>query len=220
MTLNIEPIGIIRTPYKAPYDAPRQPRVDDRVDEAVVTLFPHRNYEQATGDLHGCDRIWLITYFHRAQGWKPRVLVPRGRVKRGVFATRSPHRPNNIGLTCVELIRVEGLSLVVRGTDLLDETPVLDIKPYIAYADAFPDSRVAWLDEVDVLPAYSVVWSNGIADALDADTRAHVERVLEADPFPHPYRRIEQLDEDTFELAVRDQRFRFVIADTTVTIIA
>lgn len=220
MTITLEPIGVIRTPYTTPYEAPRQPRVDTRVDDARVVLTPHRNYEQALGDLGGCDRIWLITYFDRASGWKPLVLVPRGRTKRGVFATRSPHRPNNLGLTCVELVRVDGLTLDVRGTDLLDGTPVLDIKPYVAYADAFPESRVAWLDELETLPAFEVRWSSGRDRSIDASTRAHIERVLASDPYPHPYRRIEQVGEGLFELAVRDQRFRFVIDDATVTIIA
>lgn len=220
MTITLEPIGVIHTPYTSPYDAPRQPRVDARIDDATVQLFPHRNYEQALADLEGCDRIWLVTHFHRAEGWKPRVRVPRGRVKRGVFATRSPHRPNNIGLTCVELRGVDGLRIDVRGTDLLDGTPVLDIKPYVAYADAFPESRVAWLDEVAVLQVYSVQWQPSALEHLDAATRAHVERVLAADPFPHPYRRIEQVGEELFELAVRERRFRFVINDTTVTIVA
>jgi tRNA-Thr(GGU) m(6)t(6)A37 methyltransferase TsaA len=220
VTISLEPIGIINTPYNAPYDAPRQPRVDDRVDEAVITLTPHRNFEQALDDLDGCERIWLITHFHRAQGWKPRVLVPRGRTKRGVFATRSPHRPNNLGLTCVELVRVEGLSVYVRGTDLLDGTPVLDIKPYVAYADAFPSSTIAWLDDVEALPSYTIVWQNDVLHGGDSELRAHVERVLAADPHPHPYRRIECIDDGLYELAVRDQRFRFRIDDTTVTILA
>lgn len=220
MTISLEPIGVIHTPYTSPYDAPRQPRVDARIDDATVQLFPHRNYEQAVSDLEGCDRIWLVTYFHKAEGWKPRVLVPRGRVKRGVFATRSPHRPNNIGLTCVELVRVDGLQVDVRGTDLLDGTPVLDIKPYVAYADAFPESRVAWLDEVASLPSYNIEWDPSVRQNIDDVTRAHVERVLTADPFPHPYRRIEQITDELFELAVREQRFHFVISDTTVTIVA
>lgn len=220
MTISVEAIGVIHTPYSSPYDAPRQPRVDDRVDDAVVTLYPHRNYEQALSDLEGCDRIWLVTYFHKAEGWKPRVLVPRGRSKRGVFATRSPHRPNNIGLTCVELVRVHGLHVDVRGTDLLDGTPVLDIKPYIAYADSFPESRVAWLDEVAALPAYTVVWAPTVEQRIDPEIRAHIERVLGADPYPHPYRRIEEVGEGLYELAVREQRFRFMILSTTVAIVA
>ena len=75
---------------------------------------------------------------------------PRGpRVKRGVFATRSPHRPNAIGLSAVELVAVEGRSLRLGGTDFLDGTPVLDLKPYVPYADAFPEAKAGWIDEVD-----------------------------------------------------------------------
>ena len=74
---------------------------------------------------------------------------PRGaRVRRGLFATRSPDRPNPIGLSAVQLVRVDGLRLHVRGVDLLDGTPILDIKPYVPYADAFPDARAGWIDEL------------------------------------------------------------------------
>jgi len=139
-------------------------------------------------------------------------------VKRGVFATRSPHRPNPIGLTCVELLSVKGLRLIVKGTDLLDKTPVLDIKPYLAYADAFPESRVRWVDEVDQQPSFKVVWADK-GQALPEDVRTHAERVLAADPFPHPYRRIEQGSNGVSILAVREHRISFVIDDDTVTIL-
>lgn len=217
-SIHLDPIGIIRTPYINKYDAPRQPRVDDRVDEATVELYPHHNYEQALRDVDGCERIWLVTYFDRAPGWKPLVLTPRDRVKRGVFATRSPHRPNAIGLTCVQLVSVKGLRLIVKGTDLLDKTPVLDIKPYLAYADAFPESRVRWVDEVDQQPSFKVVWTDK-GHVYPLDVRTHAERVLAADPFPHPYRRIEQGPDGVSILAVREHRIAFVIDDDTVTIL-
>src|SRR6185437_11868823 len=88
--------------------------------------------------LAGFERIWLLFVFHRSEGWKPLVRPPRGGGKRGVLATRSPHRPNAIGLSAVELVAVEERALRVRGVDLLDGTPILDIKPYVPYADAFP----------------------------------------------------------------------------------
>jgi len=216
--IQLEPIGIVRTPYVNKYDAPRQPRVDQRVDEAYVELHPHRNYEQALRDVDGCDRIWLITYFDRAPGWKPLILTPRDRTKRGVFATRSPHRPNPIGLTCVELVSVKGLRVVVKGTDLLDRTPVLDIKPYLAYADAFPHSQVQWVEQLNQHPTYQVVWSDrGLA--LPVDVREHAERVLSADPFPHPYRRIEQRPDGDYTIAIREYRVSFRVTEDTVTIL-
>jgi len=100
-------------------------------------------------DLQGFDRLWLIFAFHRSEGWKTTVKPPRGGPKRGVLATRSPHRPNAIGLSAVELVGIEGRTLHLRGVDLLDGTPVLDIKPYVPYADAFPEARAGWIDELD-----------------------------------------------------------------------
>jgi tRNA-Thr(GGU) m(6)t(6)A37 methyltransferase TsaA len=105
--------------------------------------------EKVFQDLYGFERIWLIFAFHLSEGWKSSVKPPRGGPKRGVLATRSPHRPNSIGLSAVELIRIEGRTLHLRGVDLLDGTPVLDIKPYVPYADAFPAARAGWIDELD-----------------------------------------------------------------------
>lgn len=216
--ISFTPIGIVHTQYVNKYDAPRQPRVDSRIDNACVELYPYCNYEQALRDVDGCQRIWLVTFFDRAQGWKPLVLTPRDRTKRGVFATRSPHRPNAIGLTCVEVVRVHGRRIDVLGTDLLHGTPVLDIKPYVAYADAFPESNVRWLDELPTQPAYTICWSNPSME-IPQDVRDHAERILSTDPMPHPYRRIEAGPNGTFILAVREHRLSFVIEGQTVTIL-
>lgn len=105
--------------------------------------------EKVLQDLNGFDRVWLIFVFHQSEGWKSSVKPPRGGPKRGVYSTRAPHRPNAIGLSAVELLKIEGRTLYLRGVDLLDGTPVLDIKPYVPYADAFPDSKAGWIDELD-----------------------------------------------------------------------
>jgi tRNA (adenine37-N6)-methyltransferase len=118
------------------------------VAEAIIEFaedFPAAAFR----DLAGFERIWLVFMFHRSEGWKAEVRPPRGGGKRSVLATRSPHRPNSIGLSAVELVGVEAHALRVRGLDLLDGTPILDIKPYVPYADAFPTSRAGWIDEID-----------------------------------------------------------------------
>jgi len=149
-----QPIGFVRSPYARRIDAPHQSSVVEGTEtgdvaEAILELEPAVP-EEALRDLAGFSRIWLIFVFHRSEGWTPLVKPPRGpRVKRGVLATRSPHRPNAIGLSAVELVSVEGSCLRLRGVDLLDGTPVLDLKPYVPYADAFPDSVAGWIDEVD-----------------------------------------------------------------------
>lgn len=146
------PIGYLRSPYARRLDAPHQPTVvaGTATGEAVeATLELTDLPEEALRDLAGFERVWVIFVFHKSQGWAPMVRPPRGRQKRGVLATRSPHRPNSIGLSAVELVAVEGRTLRLRGVDFLDGTPVLDIKPYVPYADAFPDSRAGWIEEVD-----------------------------------------------------------------------
>jgi tRNA-Thr(GGU) m(6)t(6)A37 methyltransferase TsaA len=98
-------------------------------------------------DLEGFDRIWLISFMHlNGVFGRPTVRPPRGGAKRGLLATRAPHRPNPIALSCVELLGVEGRVISVKGLDLLNDTPILDIKPYIGRFDAFPDSSVGWLE--------------------------------------------------------------------------
>ncbi|MBU5635304.1 tRNA (N6-threonylcarbamoyladenosine(37)-N6)-methyltransferase TrmO [Geomonas sp. Red69] len=147
------PIGLLRSPYSRRIEAPHQGTViagTETGDFATATL-ELRDWleEKAIQDLGGFQRLWLIFAFHRSEGWKSNVKPPRGGPKRGVLATRSPHRPNSIGLSAVELVRVEGKTLHLRGVDLLDGTPILDIKPYVPYADAFPDSKAGWIDEMD-----------------------------------------------------------------------
>jgi tRNA (adenine37-N6)-methyltransferase len=147
------PIGFARSPYANRIDAPHQPTVVEGTEtgeaaEAIIEL--EASFPQAClRDLEGFEIIWLLFVFHRSEGWKPLVKPPRGKSKRGVFATRSPHRPNAIGLSAVELVSIEGRTLRVRGVDLLDGTPILDIKPYVPYADAFPRAKAGWIDDVD-----------------------------------------------------------------------
>lgn len=202
--ISIEPIGYVRSPYIAKYDAPRQPGADDRVDEAVIDLLPHRNLEQAVEDLAGFDRIWVIAWFDQATNWKPKVLTPRDRTKRGVLATRSPHRPNPLSLSAVRLVDVKGLTIRVEGLDLLDGTPVLDIKPYIPYADAFPESRTGWLEGLNERQ-YTVDIICDVS-AVDPHVIAHAKRVLGADPFPHPYRRTSLMESGSYMLAYKEWR--------------
>lgn len=151
--LSCDPIAFVRSPYAQRIDAPHQATVVEGTEtqaaaEAVVEFvagFPTAAYR----DLAGFERIWLLFAFHRSEGWKAEVRPPRGGGKRSVLATRSPHRPNAIGLSAVELVTVEEGALRVRGVDLLDGTPILDIKPYVPYADAFPAARAGWIDAID-----------------------------------------------------------------------
>ena len=140
----IRVIGIARTSWRRREDAPHQPTAAPDT-EGVVELAPE--YRAGLADLATCSRIWLIYLFHRSRGWALKVKPPRGGPKRGVFATRAPNRPSQLGLTNVAVTSVDvaaGL-IGVRGIDLLDETPILDVKPYLPMVDAWPDVGHGWL---------------------------------------------------------------------------
>ena len=154
-TVELRPIGIVRSPYTERWGTPRQARVPEAAPHAApregrVELFPDVVPPIALKDLDGFDYAWLICWLHLNKGWNPTVRPPRGpAVKRGLLATRAPHRPNQLGLSAVQVVGVEGHVLHVRGLDILDGTPVLDIKPYVPYCDAFPDASAGWVDALD-----------------------------------------------------------------------
>lgn len=143
----MQAIGVVHSCFKEKYGIPRQAGLVPDATASVELLKPYNRSEALRG-LEGFSHLWLVFVFHRAlsEQWKPTVRPPRlgGNERVGVFASRSPFRPNPIGLSAVELlgVREEGgrLYIDVRGVDLLDGTPVLDIKPYIPYADAHPEA--------------------------------------------------------------------------------
>ncbi len=138
-----------------PYDVPRQGVLTENVGR--IDLVPGHDYATAAQDLEGIERIWLLFLFDRNLGhWRPKVRPPHHTSRKiGVFATRSPNRPNPIGISCVKLLKVNGNRIYIQGHDLLDGTPILDIKPYLPFADAFPDSAVGWIAEPEELYAVS-----------------------------------------------------------------
>jgi len=148
MSYAFEPIGIVHSPFREKFGIPRQPGLAPGAKARLELLAPFDRPEALDG-LEGFSHIWLTFVFHQALGtrWRPRVRPPRlgGNRRVGVFASRSPFRPNPIGLSAVALEGVSGsggkIELLLSGVDLLDGTPVLDIKPYVPYADSIPDAR-------------------------------------------------------------------------------
>jgi tRNA-Thr(GGU) m(6)t(6)A37 methyltransferase TsaA len=224
MRFELTPIGVIRSAYTDKYLAPRQPGVFDADVSAAIELYPGQNFEQALHDLDGIEHIWIISWFDRATSWSPKVLPPRSDRKRGVFSTRAPHRPNPIGLSVARVTRISGRTIEIASTDLLDGTPVLDIKPYVPMYDALPESAAGWIDEVHA-PRYVVHFADDVRDVVRgredmAWVTAHIERVLSHDPYPHPYRRTERVDDDRYVLAVRELRAWYTIDADVVTVYA
>lgn len=166
-------IARIHTPFKTKFGIPRQSGVASDVKGEIVFEPEYREAEAVRG-LEGFSHIWLIWCFSEAvtEKWSPTVRPPRlgGNVRMGVFATRSPFRPNPIGLSSVKLEKIEysperGPVLHVRGADLMDGTPIYDIKPYIAYADSHPDAKGGFTDSSE-FKKLSVTLTEGLSDPL------------------------------------------------------
>ncbi len=151
----IEPVAYIRTDFKEKFGIPRQSGLVKELIAKIVFVPKYRNPDALRG-IEGFSHLWLLFDFSEAHRdeWSPTVRPPRlgGNTRIGVFASRSPFRPNNIGISSVELVRVEesegeGNVLIVKGADLLDMTPIYDIKPYLPYADAHPQAFGGYTDE-------------------------------------------------------------------------
>ena len=128
MALTVRPIGFAHSSYADRHSAPRQPAAARDV-RGEIRLLPSAQFEHALADLESFSHLWVIFWFHLNSHFRPKVAPPRSEQKRGLFATRSPYRPNPLGLSLVKLERVEGHTLYVCDMDLVDGTPVLDIKP-------------------------------------------------------------------------------------------
>lgn len=179
-------IAHIETAYKSKFGVPRQAGLVE--GEARVVFEPEYRVAEAVRGLEEFDYVWLIWQFHLAerQEWSPTVRPPRlgGNKRVGVFATRSPFRPNPVGLSGVRLLRIEpGPVLVVAGADLVDGTPIYDIKPYIAYADSHPDARCGFAQEAP--KTLEVVDDHGLLLQLPEDKRKELVESLRLDPRPH-----------------------------------
>lgn len=218
--IEITPIGIFHSNQVHPYEAGRQP--DEFHSEGVIQLYSGHNFEQALVGLDGCPRIWVIFSFHHNPHWNPMVLPPRGRnTKVGVFATRSPYRPNGIGMSCVKVVAIEKLKITVSGADILDGTPILDIKPYIAYADSFPGIEPQWLSEAKPLTVHfsemalkQLSWleSQGVSQL-----RGFLQHQLEFEPTNSRKKRVKVTDQGAL-LAYRTWRARFHVDDSSVNV--
>ena len=192
-----EPIGVIHSPFTGKFGIPRQPGLVTAA-RCRLELIPPYAREDAFAELDGFSHAWLIFVFHACidGGWRPTVRPPRlgGQRRVGVFASRAPFRPNPIGISAV---RIEGLErskgrlfLHLTGADLLDGTPVLDVKPYVPYADAIPDADGGFACEAPGTPV-SVLFSERAEQAItlydhrgERQLRRLIEQLLQQDPRP------------------------------------
>ncbi len=220
-------IGFFSSDQIEPYQAARQP--DENSLPGIIKLNSGNNFEQALIDLDGCSHIWIIYHFHKNSHWKPMVLTPRSTKKIGVFATRAPYRPNPIGMTVVKLEKIDGLNIFVGPNDLLNETPILDIKPYHPESDLIQNSAIKWLNESGntnlKLKKYKINFSPMATDQLDflnlnqlSEIKTFILRQLEYDPINSDKKRVSE-NSGYWTLAYRTWRIDFILIDTLVSVV-
>ncbi len=238
----ISPIGFLRGGFANSQVAPRQgsyrPSVSAQIE--LESRFEGRpsNFEQALQDLEGFERAWIVFGFHENQGWNPQVRPPRGDgSKRGLFSTRSPHRPNGLGISCVRILKVDAdkRRLEISEHDLLEGTPIFDIKPYVPGADAFQNAKAGWVDAIEAA-AFSVlekVEAQNDLDWLEANgenrLRPFIDEQLRYQPLDTERKRVERFESDSsgatsnaasnlYTIAFRTWRIDFLIDESAQTI--
>ena len=219
----LSPIAVIRTEFPEKFGIPRQSGLADSLRGSVVFLPEYRNRDAFRG-LDGFSHIWLIWGFsaNRNDDWQPTVRPPRlgGNDRMGVFATRSPYRPNPLGLSCVAVDRIDldaedGPVIYVRGADLMDGTPIYDIKPYIRYADSYPESICGYVDCLDE-SKLKVVIPDDIITGMTTDIAKSLHQTLALDPRPSYHN--DPLRE--YGLSFAGYNIRFKVSDGVITVIS
>lgn len=146
LALTVRPVAVMRSPFQYHHGTPRQPGVGTPHDGAIVVK---QGYQNLLRDLDGFSHIWVVFWCNYARGWNDLVVPPRDTQRRGLFATRAPHRPNPIGISVLALRSIERRVLHVGPHDVLNGTPILDLKPYLPYCDAVPQARAGWVDALE-----------------------------------------------------------------------
>lgn len=224
MEYNFEPVAYIRNDYQEFYQVPYQVGILPEMT-SLIEFEKGCNYEAALKDLEGFQRVWIVFVFDKAKTWKPIIQPPRGDKKIGVFACRSPHRPNPVGISAVELLKVDGRKLWIKNHDLLDGTPVLDIKPYIPEVDSYEDSKMGWLSEVEPTVPYTLSITEGVTHKLNFlktvcgyDLLGLAEVNLRTSPLPRSNNRIKALEGNYYIMAMKTWRLIYEITEQSITL--
>ncbi len=231
-SFELNPIGVIRSCFKEKFGIPRQPGLAPEA-RAILELEAPYNHNEAVAKLDGFSHIWVIFVFHESmrEGWRPTVRPPRlgGNQRVGVFASRSPFRPNPIGLSVVKLERIEfdtGRCLLhLRGADLLDGTPVLDIKPYLPYADALPQADAGYAADTplqDISITFSELADTQCVEREQNGTpglRQLIKQVLSQDPRPAYFANGERSEKQNFGMRLYDFDLRWSVVAGRVEVL-
>jgi len=227
-TQHIEPLKVIahiHTEFNTKFGIPRQSGIVEDLRGRIVFEREYRVADALRG-LDGFSHLWLIWQFSEAKQdkWNPTVRPPRlgGNARMGVFATRSPFRPNSIGLSSVRLIEIDYKSedapaIIVAGADLMDGTPILDIKPYLAYTDSHPDALCGFTDNIKTnKTAMQVILTENIHHRLSNQQTEALKNTLACDPRP----RYQHDDARIYGMSFCGHEVKFQATDTTITILS
>ncbi len=218
----IRPIAHIRTDLPEKFGVPRQAGIVEALEGRIVFTEEYRT-EDALRGLEGFSHIWLIWHFSKArqEGWSPTVRPPRlgGNVRLGVFATRSPFRPNALGLSCVRLLGIEkdaalGPVLRVAGADLTDGTPIFDIKPYVPYADCRPEADAGFAPDPGA--TLTVRFAPGVRERIPPEKLEALVGVLANDPRP----RYQEDPERVYGMSFADRTVKFRVEGETLLVLS
>lgn len=185
MNQEIEPIAVFKSPFTSKFGIPRQSGLTKTLHGRVVFMHEYKHKEAIRG-IDGFDYLWLIWGFNKNHSHSLTVRPPRlgGNERIGVFASRSPFRPNGLGLSSVRLVGIDNGELIVAGADLMDGTPIYDIKPYIAYTDSHPDARGGFTDSRE-WQRLEVVMNDCDFPTLSPEELLALRESLALDPRPH-----------------------------------
>lgn len=224
----ITPVGYVESPYKEKFAVPRQPGLVPSAT-AKIHLTGEANCRESIRGIEQFSHLWLLFLFDKnlEKGWKPTVRPPRlgGNERIGVFASRATFRPNGIGMSAVKLLGTEvsgdQVSLIVGSIDLVDNTPIVDIKPYIPYSDAISDARGGYADKEPntIEVQFSSSATSSLLTADDPQTLKNViEQVLAQDPRPAYKKR--QQDDKEYAVNLFDFNVKFIVTDNLATVTA
>ena len=221
-TVDINIIARMRSDFSGKFGIPRQSGLVEELRATVIFEPEYRNADALRG-LEGFSHLWIIWQFSEAvrSDWSPTVRPPRlgGNTRMGVFATRSPFRPNHLGLSCVRLLGIEetaehGTVLHVGGADLMDGTPIFDIKPYIPYADCQPDATGGFTEQADEY-LLEVDFPTALLKHLPESKQAAAVEVLRHDPRPSYQRNPDRI----YGLTFAGFDIRFQVTENRLTVI-
>ena len=216
----VRPVAVMRSDFPEKFGIPRQAGIVPELESLVVFEPDYRDPEALRG-IEGFSHLWLIWQFSESvtESFSPTVRPPRlgGNTRMGVFATRSPFRPNGLGLSCVELARAEerpglGTVLIVRGADLMDGTPIFDVKPYIPYADCHPEAASGFAP--DAGERLRVEIPETLLSKIPADKLSALRGVLANDPRP----RYQNDPERVYAMDFAGMTVRFTVSGETAQV--